>query len=71
MADGRIGNAGGAYGVECEDWRKADAGDDEIGGAVGGRGRKGLGDAFEVVNISLDDVEMSVDGRLGDFTLKE
>ena len=71
MADGRIGNSGGAYWVGFEDWRKADAGDDEIGGAVGGRGRKGLGDAFQVVNIALDDVELSVDGRLGDFTVEE
>ena len=71
MADGRIGDGGGIYGVGFEDWRKADAGDDEIDGAVGGRGRNGLGDTFQVVNIALDDVELSVNDRLGDFSLEE
>ena len=71
MADGRIGNGGGAYGVGFEDWRKADAGDDEIGGAVGGGRSKCFGDSLLVVNVAFDYVEVSVEGRLGDFTLEE
>ena len=77
MADGWIVK-GGFQGVGGEDWRTADAGDDEIddtvGGVVvgfGGRGGKGLDDALEVTDVALDDGEVGVDGGLGDFALEK
>lgn len=70
MADGRVGQGDGAEGVRAEDGREADAGDDEVGGAVvaGGEGSR---DALEVVDVALNDGEVGVEGRLGHLAGEE
>ena len=70
MADGRVGQGDGAERVRAEDGREADAGDDEVGGAVVAGG-EGLRDALEVVDVALNDGEVGVEGRLGDVAGEE